>query len=315
MPDTSFSPTLHVFHVQSPLDLFFQTFALGMGSAPEQSTSRIVCWAEIRFSWSKCDVALFLMAAYVGMLVLGYSQSTTFLPLIIVTATAICSSLALTLIVKTGGWPIFCTLQCKFSWLQLYSSASPASSFWKSNLAFTHERKGAWTVSSRNLLTSKYTCCFLAALAVISSICVCFNMSGNLTPCDPTTMLMTCTCLWLWILLCVVSCSTLSCLNCSHILHGSKAPSKGPSASWSRQTQYSHLSGWPLIQFENAPNRSARPLAMPLLPCLEIYVDVTWGTKTRKRRDVSGELYNQPSVTWMQTWHVSGDLQSASNTL
>lgn len=99
----SFSPTLHAFHVQYALVLFVQTFLLGAGSSPEHSTSRIVCWAVMIFSCINCDVISFLRAAYVGTPVLGYSQSKTVLPLIMVTSTEICSSPALTLTVRTGG--------------------------------------------------------------------------------------------------------------------------------------------------------------------------------------------------------------------
>ena len=107
-----------------------------------------------------------------------------------------------------------------------------------------------------------------------------------------------------------------SCLNCSHILHGSKSLSKGPSASWSRYTHISHFSGWLRFHSAKQPNRSAaRFLAMPSIPCVDICRCHCCFEQKLASEEMCQANYNQPSVTWMQTWHVSCDLPSASNTL
>lgn len=123
---------------------------------------------------------------------------------------------------------------------------------------------------------------------------------------------MTFTFFWLWL---------LSRLNCSHILHGSKSLSKGPTASSSRYTHISHFSGWLRFHSAKQPNRSCdnrfhcSVLAMPLLPCVGLCRCHCRFEQKLASEEMCQANCNQPSVRWMQTWHVSGDVPSASNAL
>ena len=133
---------------------------------------------------------------------------------------------------------------------------------------------------------------------------------------------MTFTFFWLWL---------LSRLNCSHMLHGSKSLSRGPTASSSRYwyRAISHFSGEVRFHSAKHPIRSCdnrfhcSVLAIGISDAAEgiseaksarclCYLVWAYVTAVLNKNLQVKRCVRRSAISQIQTWHVSGDVPSAS---